>query len=362
MNEKPTTDRHLKSLFWLSLFLFVGSAALAFAPIQTPPTALFGPGLAPVRHGYTWSLLLFVAPVAALGIWFLLHRRSYAAQLKAFVATATAITLLWSALDVLLANTFFVFPVPEATLGINLPGYTFGHGWEWDVPIEEFVFYATGSAFILLLYLFMSEVWFGKDGPPADAWLRRGETLHRIWQLSFRNLALGAGALLGAWAVKLLFSRFPDHFPGYATFLVALIALPSVAFHRTIGDLINLRAFLVVSLSLSLVALLWEVTLGLPYGYWGYREEQMTGIFLRPWSNLPLEASVLWIAAAWSNVLLFEAVRVIQASPRTAWDLLVSAKGAPGKESGSALSSRGSSSDCEAPRPIAKDSSATRAR
>lgn len=322
MSEKPVSDRYLKHLFWVSFALFVTAASINFAAIETSPAPLFGPGVPPVALGYTRSLLLFVAPVAALAGWFVVHRKAYVASLKAFKVTALVIFVIWSLLDIFLANAFFVFPVPEATLGLNVPAFTFGQGWLCNVPIEEFVFYATGSAFILLLYIFMGEVWFASYARSDEERRKHGRTLPRIWRLSWGNVALGVVLIAAAWGAKLAYSEFPEEFPGYATFLITLIILPSIAFHHTIGDFINIRAFLVVSLSLTLVSVLWEVTLALPYGFWGYREQQMVGIFLRPWSNLPIEASALWIAAAWNNVILFEVARVIQASERSTWELL----------------------------------------
>jgi hypothetical protein len=36
----------------------------------------------------------------------------------------------------------------------------------------------------------------------------------------------------------------------------------------------------------------------------------MMGLFIRPWSNLPVEAALLWVAATWSNVATYELARL----------------------------------------------------
>jgi hypothetical protein len=73
---------------------------------------------------------------------------------------------------------------------------------------------------------------------------------------------------------------------------------------------INLPAFQFTLFTILIVAMLWEVTLALPYGWWGYRPSQMIGLFIRPWSNLPIEAALLWVAATWSNVATYELARL----------------------------------------------------
>jgi hypothetical protein len=36
----------------------------------------------------------------------------------------------------------------------------------------------------------------------------------------------------------------------------------------------------------------------------------MVGIFVEPWTRLPIEAAVLWGAAAWSNIAIYEFFRL----------------------------------------------------
>ena len=46
------------------------------------------------------------------------------------------------------------------------------------------------------------------------------------------------------------------------------------------------------------------------------------GVFVEPWSKLPIEATTLWPVSAWSNVLLFELFRVKLYSGRSFRELL----------------------------------------
>jgi hypothetical protein len=36
----------------------------------------------------------------------------------------------------------------------------------------------------------------------------------------------------------------------------------------------------------------------------------MIGIFVTPWSDLPIEAVLLWVAATWSNIAVYEVAKL----------------------------------------------------
>lgn len=115
--------------------------------------------------------------------------------------------------------------------------------------------------------------------------------------------------------VGLLYKKLGPHpydegFPTYLLFVVMLVALPSAMFFRAVVKFVNLRALVFALQSILFIGLVWEVTLALPYGWWGYRPQQMVGIFLTPWSNLPIEAAFLWGAAAWSNIGVYEVFKL----------------------------------------------------
>jgi hypothetical protein len=66
------------------------------------------------------------------------------------------------------------------------------------------------------------------------------------------------------------------------------------------------------------VSLLWEATLAIPYGWWGYQNEEMMGISILAWGGLPLEAVALWIAVTYATVIVFEVIKLWQASGKKA--------------------------------------------
>ena len=92
----------------------------------------------PTPLGYTWSLLLFIIPIGALGWWFA-RRPDLQFPRRAFWRTLAVLTPLGFLLDLLFGNAFFVFPNKSATLGWEVPAVG------GAIPIEEFVFYSPGS-------------------------------------------------------------------------------------------------------------------------------------------------------------------------------------------------------------------------
>ena len=72
-----------------------------------------------------------------------------------------------------------------------------------------------------------------------------------------------------------------------------------------------------------LISLLWEATLALPYGWWNYQHREMMGLFIGAWADLPVEAVFVWIAVSYGTVIFFEAVKIWQASGRSAKEALL---------------------------------------
>jgi hypothetical protein len=73
---------------------------------------------------------------------------------------------------------------------------------------------------------------------------------------------------------------------------------------------INWRAFSFTCFFMLLLSLLWEVTLALPYGWWGYRATAMMGLTIGAWSHLPIEAVCVWLAVSFTTVIGYEAVKI----------------------------------------------------
>lgn len=286
----------------IGLIVGVVAAWVAMSSIQEAPLPLYPEGAAAL--GYTKSLILFVIPVTAMGLWFLFPAHHENRHWFPFLATVIGITIVWTVLDVLLAHTFFTFPDPDATTGIAIPGVG------GEVPIEEVLFYVLGSLYLVLAYIWTSEVWFqDRDQPDAD-YAGRWNGWLRLIDPSY--LIAGAAAVGMAIVVKEfgLFGADPSGFPWYFVFLIAFIAIPAAMLFGFEFRFINLPAFLVTVMSIIIIGILWEVTLALPYGWWNYQRSSMIGIFITPWSNLPVEAAFLWVAAAWSNVAAYELLRV----------------------------------------------------
>ena len=300
--------RRLAYLVW-GLVIGVAAAWIAMSSVQQAPPSLYPGGAASL--GYTKSLILFVLPIAAMAAWLLYPGHHENRHWWPFGYTIAFITVLWTGLDVLLAHTFFVFPDPASATGITIPGLDPETGWGWNVPIEEVLFYILGSAYLVLAYIWTSEVWFS-DRDKADS-----DYVER-WPKSLRNLVnpwyLAYGVVAVALAIGIkkagAFGADQAGFPWYFIYLILIIVLPAAVLFKFEFRFINLPAFLFTVMSIIIIGLLWEVTLALPYGWWNYKASAMLGIFIRPWSDLPIEAAFLWVAAAWSNVAFYELFRI----------------------------------------------------
>lgn len=235
-----------------------------------------------------------------------------AARIVWTIAVAATVGCL---LDVIFAQWFFCFPDPKATLQILAPA--FGH---W-VPIEEYFFYLTGFLTILLLYIWLSEYWLAAY-TVAD-YRRESRALPRLLKFHPSSLILAAALIAGAFAYKKSFSSVPQGCPGYFIVLVAGGLTPAVSFYPATKRFINWRALSMTMSFLMLVSMLWEATLALPYGWWNYQHAAMMGVFIGAWCDLPIEAALVWLAVTYGTVILFEAVKIWQASGRRAKEMFL---------------------------------------
>jgi hypothetical protein len=131
-------------------------------------------------------------------------------------------------------------------------------------------------------------------------------------------LALAAGLIAAAWVYKKYFAAPADRagFPGYFTFLVAGGLAPAMSFYPIAKRFINWRALSLTLFLMLLISLLWEATLALPYGWWNFQHRQMIGLFVGAWFDLPIEEVCVWIAVTYATVIVYEVVKVWQASGR----------------------------------------------
>jgi hypothetical protein len=284
-------------------------AALTLHSISVPAKLTVDENPSP--HGYTWSLLLFIVPIATIALWFLPSEGLDIPQ-RAFWRTIAVLVPFGWGLDFLFARWFFCFPNKLATLGILAPALG-----PW-VPIEEYVFYLTGFIAVLLFYVWLSEYWVAAYSVPD--YPGESRTVRRLLQFHPTSLVLALAAIGAAWFYKKHFAPIAerDGFPGYFTFLVGIGLAPSVSFYPLARKFINWRAFSLTVFFMLLVSLLWEATLALPYGWWNFQHKQMIGLFIGAWDDLPIEEIFVWIAVSYATVIVFEVVKVWQASGRRA--------------------------------------------
>jgi hypothetical protein len=208
-------------------------------------------------------------------------------------------------LDLVFGNAFFAFPNQRATLGIGIPALG------GPIPIEEFVFYFTGFMLALLSYVWADEYWMAAYKVPDYQAEVHG--IRRIVGFHFPSVILGAALITVAAVYKKVFSGSPEGFPAYFTYLVSASLVPSAGFFRTARPFVNWRAFSFTFFLMLFISLLWEVTLAVPYGWWGFRQSAMIGLDIRAWSNLPIEEPCVWMAVSYTTVIVYEVIKIWKA-------------------------------------------------
>jgi hypothetical protein len=289
------------------LAMIVIPAAFTLRSVRMPARLEVAPDASP--HGYTWSLLLFIVPIVAIGWWFL-PGEGLEISKRAFWRTIGLLTLIGCGLDFVFARWFFSFPNPQTTLGIQAPAL--GR----PVPIEEYIFYFTGFVTILLLYVWLSEYWVAAY--TVEDYAGEARALPRLLRFHATSLILGLALIAAATAYKKLFSAVPEGWPGYFMVLVAGGLVPAVSLFPATSRFINWRALSLTMFLIMLISLLWEATLALPYGWWDYQQRAMMGIFVGAWSQLPIEAVLVWLAVTYGTVMVYEAIKIWQASEKPA--------------------------------------------
>ncbi len=259
-------------------------------------------------YGYTVSLLLFIVPILVILFW-LIPSEHLKVSKKSLVLTIAILFPLGAALDFFFAHSFLTFSNPAATLGIRAPALGGG------VPIEEYLFYFTGFLAVLLLYIWLDEYWLSAYSIPVDSAERTN--FKRLLQFHPASLILGLALIAAAILFRKFFVTAPG-FPGYFIFLVAGALLPSAALFPSAMPVINWRALSLTLFFILLISLMWEATLGVPYGWWGFQDAQMLGIFITAWARLPIEEIFVWIAVTYATAIVYEVVRRWQASNKRA--------------------------------------------
>jgi hypothetical protein len=282
-------------------------AAITLHTARVPPT--IDPNVQNLTpYGYTISLLLFVVPILAISVWFL-PKEEVRVSRKSFWRTIAFLFPLGVVLDFFFAHLFFVFLNPNATLRITAPALGGG------VPVEEYVFYFTGFVAVLLIYIWLDEYWLAAYSIPVDAAQRTN--FDRLLRFHPKSLVFGAALIAGAVLFRTFFVSTPG-FPSYFVFLIVGALGPSAMLFPSALPVINWRAFGLTCFLMLLISLLWEATLALPYGWWGYQNAGMMGIYITAWSRLPIEAVFVWCAVTYATVIVYEVVRRWQSSNKGA--------------------------------------------
>jgi hypothetical protein len=249
--------------------------------------------------------------MASLVTWF--YRTHARGSFRRVALHRTLLTLvpIGFALDFLLGNLIFLFPNTGAILGIYGPGYSFVTGGVvWDIPIEEFIFYASGFFAILLAYIWNNQVWVSAYGVSDYS----DTTKHPPYIVQIHWGAAGIGVVLFALALfykKVLApADLRDGFPLYMTFLLLVAIIPGMLLHRCALPFVNWRAFGITLTWVLLTSLLWEATLASPFGWWRYHPKWMMGLQVKAWADLPVEAVTLWIAVAYTTISVYETYKV----------------------------------------------------
>src|SRR5579863_3954588 len=216
------------------LAMIVIPAAITLQTVHFP-VPLMPVNQSATPYGYTFSLLLFILPIIVIAGW-LLRRDELKMPKRAFAWTLAILIPLGCLLDVVFAQWFFCYPNAGATLGIAAPA--FGR----PVPIEEYVFYATGFLAVLLLYVWLGEYWLAAYNVPD--YPGEAQKMRRLLQFHPTSLILAVVLIGAAWFYKKHLALPEDRpgFPGYFTLLVAGGLLPSVSFFPVARRFINWRA------------------------------------------------------------------------------------------------------------------------
>jgi hypothetical protein len=294
-------------------------AAITLNTVRSPGK-LEMPNSDPTPHGYTWSLLFFVIPIIVIAFGFL-PREEVRIPRKAFWWTIGILVPLGFATDFFFASRFFVFPNAGATLGIGAPAL------HKPVPVEEYVFYLSGFITVLLFYLWLDEYWLAAYHVPD--YQLESKKIARLLRFHPPSLILGLFLVAAGVIYKKMLSPIREGFPEYFTFLVLVAFVPAVSFFPTARRFINWRAFSVALFFILLVSLLWEATLAVPYRWWDYQPRRMLGLRIGAWSDLPIEAVCVWIAVTYATAIVFEIVKLWQASERPAKDAFLGFKSYP---------------------------------
>ena len=308
MHDNASSPRRSAWIVAAMLGIVAVPMGITLLAVKVPATVVITSSN-PTPYGYSWSLLLFIIPIAVIGGWFL-PSEDVRISKRAFWRTIWTLVPIGFGLDFFFASRFFHFQNANATLKILAPAIGGG------VPVEEYVFYFTGFLAVLLIYVWLDEYWLVAYNVPD--YQGEAQQISRILRFHPASVIVGLALIAVAILYKKLRSPVPEGFPGYFTVLVMGGMIPSASLFQTARRFINWRAFSLTIFMILLISLFWEATLAVPYQWWTYQQNAMLGLFVGAWAGLPIEAVLVWIAVTYGTTIVYESVKVWQASGKPA--------------------------------------------
>jgi len=306
---------------------------------------------------FAMSTLLFLIP-AAVGLFWAVFDLEFRPWRKILLRGLAILTVLSVIVDVgFLGATCFTFPNREANVGIvMIPMFDWTTKSWLMMPWEDLVFYIVAAALTMVLYAWLTlsflrqtneDYWPDWSAERVANLVRGGDVLecwHGAWFIkghptkpdrfwpSFklfvrdaRHHQLGrmfALVLCGLAGVVWIYGQFDaiDGTPVYAMYLLISAGVASYLLLGQVYDHLNWRAFALTAVYMALLSVVYEITLALPFGWWGFRESLMLGVSMAAWWDQPIEQLFIYASGTYVIVLIWEAVLLWDAwaNPREA--------------------------------------------
>jgi len=187
------------------------------------------------------------------------------------------------------------------------------------VPLEELLFYGFAPVAIVLVYACADELWLVRYNPRDELLRVKLVDVSRGWLMV---AAVVAAVIALIWAAT-------GRFPTYLAFLAGLGLAPTIVLYRTVRNFMNWPAFAVTVLFVLVTSIVWEVTLALPRGWWGFEPAAMVGVFVQAWSTsrspFPVEEMGVWLASPFFSLLTYEFAKAFFHHPRPTREALFGA-------------------------------------
>ena len=173
----------------------------------------------------------------------------------------------------------------------------------------------SGFTTVLLLYLWGDEYWYERYNVPD--YLGESQKITKVIRIHWPSVIIGLAFILFAVIYKKLFAQSNAGFPWYFIYLTIVALIPSMVLYHSVRTFINWRAFSFTFFVMVLISLIWEVTLALPYQWWGFQDRAMIGVFISAWQHLPIEEIVVWFSVSYASVIVYETLKIWLISKNT---------------------------------------------